>query len=566
MDSASPISRGVNDSVPWSELVLVAAQHAMLILAFLVYPLAAAQQLGLSESHTAQFITACIVSAGLATMIHFVPRPWGSGVLAVEVPTPIFLPASVIIGHAGGLGAIAAMSLISGLVGLVFSRLLRALRSLFPAEVCGVAVMLLGISLVKPGMMNAMGLDGLQTTVNPSHVLISGVTLTTIVGIAVFGQHRLRLLALALGLIAGLIASILAGLVGWSEWNAVLDAPWLGWPEIAWVRPSIAPELIPLCMVMALVLSVDNIGMLVSIQRQVNPHWQQIDYRQASAGVSISSVGDVVAALFGGMPTGISSANISLAHATGNVSRRVSLATGLLLILTAFTPRFVTALTYLPKPVIGAVMVYAAAYMLVSGMSLFLTRLLSPRRIFVIGLALVMGLTPALIPGVFAQTPDLIRPILESPLAVGTFSAMALVMGFRFGEAQEQKMTLELLQTRNESLQAYQVNRQLEPPLIALGEQAGAAKEQIDRVVNLGSEFIAILAQAEGMPAALNVVVRMQAQQVHLNLEFTTSSLPGERTWHQQCEAHLKSWAQDHFAQLRISPRGNQMSLVLIFE
>ena len=97
MDSASPISRGVNDSVPWSELVLVAAQHAVLILAFLVYPLAAAQQLGLSESHTAQFITACVVSAGLATMIHFVPRPWGSGVLAIEVPTPIFLPASVII-------------------------------------------------------------------------------------------------------------------------------------------------------------------------------------------------------------------------------------------------------------------------------------------------------------------------------------------------------------------------------------------------------------------------------------------------------------------------------------
>ena len=182
------------------------------------------------------------------------------------------------------------------------------------------------------------------------------------------------------------------------------------------------------------------------------------------------------------------------------------------------------------------------------------------------GLALVMGLTPALIPGVFAQTPDLIRPILESPLAVGTFSAMVLVMGFRFGEVQEQKMTLELLQTRNESLQAYQVNRQLEPPLIALGEQAGAAKEQIDRVVNLGSEFIAVLAQAEGMPAVLNVVARVQAQQVHLSLELTPPGLPGERTWQQQYEAHLKSWAQDHCAQLRISPRGNQMSLVLIFE
>ena len=327
MSDTTPLVRGVNDRVPWGELGLVSAQHAVLILAFLVYPLAAAQQLGLSAVDKAQFISACLLSVGIATLIHYFPRPWGSGVLAVEVPTPIFLPASVLIGQSGGLGAIAAMSLISGLVGLVFSRLLRFLRSLFPAEVCGVAVMLLGISLVRPGMMNAMGLDKLEHGINTIHLSISVITLLTIVGIAVFGQHRLRLLALACGLIAGLTVSVALGQVGPNEWNTMVETPWWGWPEIRLVTPAMSTDFIPLCIVMALVLCVDNIGMLVSIQRQGDPHWQHIDYRQASAGVSISSIGDVVAALFGGMPTGISSAKISLAHATGNLSRRVSLAT-----------------------------------------------------------------------------------------------------------------------------------------------------------------------------------------------------------------------------------------------
>ena len=146
------------------------------------------------------------------------------------------------------------MSLISGLVGLVFSRLLRFLRSLFPAEVCGVAVMLLGISLVRPGMMNAMGLDKLEQGINTIHLSISVITLLTIVGIAVFGQHRLRLLALACGLIAGLTVSVALGQVGPNEWNTMVETPWWGWPEIRLVTPAMSTYFIPLCIVMALVL------------------------------------------------------------------------------------------------------------------------------------------------------------------------------------------------------------------------------------------------------------------------------------------------------------------------
>ncbi len=528
MSADSPPQRGVDDPIPRGELWLVAIQHAVLVLAFLVYPLAAAQQMGLAEDQTTQFITACILAVGAATVWHSLRQPWGSGVLAVEVPTPIFLPATVLIGSAGGLGAIAAMSLVSGVVGLVFSRMLRWLRVLFPAEVCGVAVIMLGISLVRPGMTHALGLHGPHAGPNGIHLAISFATLVTIVAVAVYAQSRLRLLALALGLLVGLGVSLALGELGSVQWDSVLDEPWLGWPEVAWVMPQFAWEWIPLCLVMGLVLSVDNIGMLVSIQRQYNPHWQRIDYRQASAGVSTSSLGDLVAGLFGAMPTGISSANISLAHATGRLARRIALVTGLLLLCTAFTPRFVSALALIPKPVIGAVMVFAAAYMVVSGMSLFLTRLLSPRRVFVIGLALVLGLTPALIPGVFDQTPHLIRPILESPLALGTFSAMVLVIVFRFGEAQQAILNIMVADTRNESLQEFQLNRQLRPFLTALGEQAGSSKEQVERATDVSSEFLAALSMTQALPSCIEVQVRVHDPYLTLTLITETRDISAD--------------------------------------
>jgi hypothetical protein len=148
--------------------------------------------------------------------------------------------------------------------------------------------------------------------------------------------------------------------------------------------------------------------------------------------------------------------------------------------------------------------------------------------VFVIGLALVLGLTPALLPGVFAQTPQLIRPILESPLALGTFSAMLLVVVFRFGEAQQDRLQIAMAATDNESLQEFQLNRQLRPFLTRMGEQAGATKEQIDRVTDVTSEFLAAVSQTQVLPADLVLHVRIHDPSVTLTLEVEPRGIAAE--------------------------------------
>lgn len=484
---------GVEDRPPLPQAIALSVQHALLALVFLVYPLAAAQQIGLTAGDTEKFLAAVILSIGGATILHGFRQPVGTGALAVEIPTPAFLPTAVLAGGAGGLAMLAGMSLVSGLVELLFAGLLRRLRSLFPAEVCGVAVVLLGLTLVRPGMQNILPSGPATMASSAASLAVATLTLATITSLAIFATARLKLLALGGGLLAGIALAGLLGLTSSNYWAPVLQASWAGLPAIDIGKANFSLELLPLCVVIALILGIDNVGMLIGIQRQQDPAWTRIDMRQASSGIRVSAVGDLLAGMLGGMPTGISSANISLAHATGAIARSISLVTGTLLLAAAFSPKAITAVSLIPKPVVGAVMLHAAAYMLVSGMTLFLGRLLNEKRMFVVGFSIVLGLGPVVVPDLFSQAPALLRPILESPLALGSFSAILLTQLLRIGVAAKVRITVTLPDSQNEMVHELVCNKAIRADLVKLGATAGAARPTVYRAIDVTSEWVAWL-------------------------------------------------------------------------
>src|SRR3546814_4827647 len=111
----------------------------------------------------------------------------------------------------------------------------------------------------------------------------------------------------------------------------------------------------------------------------------------------------------GAYPSAISSANIALSHISRSTSRWVGLLTALLLALIAFLPQVTLALTLIPTPVIGAVELYAAAYLIVSGIELVTLRAMDSRGLFMIGLSFVMGMGVIFLPGLLDLAPESIR-------------------------------------------------------------------------------------------------------------------------------------------------------------
>jgi xanthine permease XanP len=555
---AQAVSCREDQRISVGETLVLGAQHAVIALVFLVYPLAAAQQIGLDLVSTERFLTACVFGMGMATCLHYFRAPIGSGSLAVEISTPIFLPTVVMAGAAGGLPLLAAVSLLCGTVEVVFARALKRVKSLFPAEVCGIAVMMLGVSIIKPGMTNALGLHTADAVVQWPAIVTAVTTLSSIVAVSILGSPRLKLLAIAVGLLAGVVVARLCGSFDASAEQALSATSWLAWPELMISVPKVSVELIPIAIVMALVVSVDNLGMLIGIQRQRDASWRKLDLVQAAGGIQVSGLGDIISGIFGGMPTGISSANVALAHATGSVARIVSLGTGILLVATAFAPKVLVALTTVPRPVVGAVMVYSAVYMVTSGMGLIHGRMLSDRRIFVIGFSLVMGLTSALLPGAYSHVTPLLRPIFLSPLATSTLAAMSLTYLLSFGAVARASFEVRFSDSPNESLQEFEINKTLRLPLERLGAEVGADRESLDRSIDVTAEYLAALRVMGVVRGPVQLLARFDDSRFNVSLTYTGDPPPLATV--DAAEMSVADDAREHHRLKRIASNINRLS------
>ena len=427
---------GADETPPAATIAILSVQHAALALLFVIYPLVAAHEAGLSFDQTQILITGCIIFMGVATILQSLPR-LGAGMLLVQLPNTAHMPLAVQCMALGGPAMYAGMALVAAVSQLVLTRFLGVLRVVFPPEVCGVAVTMIGVSLAAPAIRRTFGLMQDGAVIDPRYPLVSLAALAIIVLLAIFSRGMLKLFAVVIGAAAGWILAEVTGLTALDARPdfgalAMIDLPHVGWPGLAF-----SWAIVPAAILTGIISSIDMIGTVVSMQRIDDADWRRVDMKAAGGAIRGNAVGDIGAALSGGFASGSSSASIGIAFATGVTAWRVGIGAGLLILLSAFSPRLVALLTVIPSPVIGAILLYSAAFLIVAGMDLVMSRRLSDRRIFTVGFAVLAGLAVALLPELIESTPEWIRPILESPLSVSTAFAILLNLFFRLGISQE---------------------------------------------------------------------------------------------------------------------------------
>ena len=481
------LTYGVDDQPPLTALFVLGLQHAGLAIMFIIYPVVAAQELGLSSFQTRSLITASLVAMGIATILQSLRPPLGSGTVAVQIPAVIILPSMIHAGSLGGLGALAGMNLVLGMTEAALARLLPRLRQLFPPEVCGVAVLMAGVSIAEPALTRFAGVhlsDLEQVAINPAYLMVATATLAVIVALAIFGRGPLKLFALVFGLLVGAAFSLLMGLFEPEGIANLRQAPLVGLPVLALPDWRFEILLVPLFMLIAVVNTVDNVGVLVSIQRLNDAEWKRADLRSAGGGLFANSVGNLVAGTLGGSAQALSSSHVGLAFASGATARVIALAAGILMLMALFLPKLVVALANIPAPVIGAIMVYASAYMIVSGMGLIVSRMLSERRIFTVGFSILLGFSVILIPDIYAGMPAWLEPLFSSELAIAALSAILLNLLFRIGITQRASTSVP------DDRDPYDVSREF---LKRQGHLWGARREVVLRAVQGASEALEVL-------------------------------------------------------------------------
>lgn len=435
------LAYAVDETPPPAQLTILAVQHMALAMALMVYVLIAAQEIGLDAAGTRGLVATSVLVIGIATLIQTAPTRFGSGMLLVHIPSPIQLAAWTAIAKVGGAAQAGGALVLAAFLQLGCARLIPYLRSVIPAEVIGVVVMMLGLSLVPSGVTRLFGMSGPTLSVHPSHALAGLLTLTVIVGIAVWSRGRLRLFALLAGLAAGEVASLVLGIRSIDVDPTAL--PLLAAPTLT--LPSIPPSfsiLLPV-LITALLSSLDTVGSVVVQEKMNDAAWRRSDMRRVGRGVLAGGLGTLTAGVLGGFGIGVSSASIGLCNATATTARAVGMATGVGLVAIAFLPPVIAVITAIPVPVMGAISVYAGAYLMTSGMELMMSRMLDSRRVFMIGLSLSAGVTVLALPGLPAQAPAWMHPILASAPTAAALLAIALHLLFRLGTSRTGTLLLE---------------------------------------------------------------------------------------------------------------------------
>jgi len=125
---------------------------------------------------------------------------------------------------------------------------------------------------------------------------------------------------------------------------------------------------------------------------------------------------------------------VSATFAQSATSRWIGFGAGGLFILLGFSPKLSAVLSIMPTPVMGAIIVFVASFMIVSSLQIILSSKPDTRKTFVIGIPLIFGRSLQAVPELYAQVVPWLRPLFGSALTLATVLAVMLNLLLRIGD------------------------------------------------------------------------------------------------------------------------------------
>jgi xanthine permease XanP len=433
---------GVDDKPPLIATVLLGIQHVFVMTAGWVIVVVIVTTIGGTQEEVANVLRMSMIASGIATILQSLPNcPVGSGYFCPVSSGPAFVSASILAGNIGGLRAVFAMTVLSGLFQGLLARVLPRLRPLFPPEVTGLVVIMVGIQLVTLGCPRFLGFQG---GAGPQAVVtaVATVTLAAMIGPTIWGKGKLKLYPVLIGISVGYLLAYFLGVFQTERLQDMLALPMISLPRKAHTGWAFDFALLPAFLIASLASTLKTVGDLTLCQKLNDADWKRTDMQSVSGGIFANAIGTGLSGLLGGIGQSTFSSNIGLALATGAASRSIAIPCGILMILLAFLPTLAAFFAVMPDPVMGAILVYVACYMILAGIQVITSRMLDARRTFVVGIALIFGLSIDMIPGLYRDVPNQIQPLFSSSLAISTVLVVILNLLFRIGVTKRQSLEL----------------------------------------------------------------------------------------------------------------------------
>jgi NCS2 family nucleobase:cation symporter-2 len=505
---------GVDDNPPWGITLLQGMQHVFIMMAlYFIYPVIIVHAVGGTDAQAATMVQMSMIAMGVTTALQGLRRgPIGSGYLSPSGNGPAYLSASLLAVKTGGLSLLCGMTIIGGVFEALVSRLVERLRALFPPEVAGLVVTMVGVELIPLGIERFLGLGKTGTEISRNDFLVALITYVCMVSLNTWGKGKWRLYPILFGLGVGYLSSYLFGLLTPAELGRITAVSWISLPRFASFGWSFDLTLLLPFLIATLCSTLKDIGDLTTCQKINDSDWKRSDMKSIGRGILADSLGDILSGLIGGLGQSTSSSNVGLSLASGATSRRIAYAAGGLLCLLAFFPRVAEVFVIMPRPVMGAIIIFVTNFMILAGIQIITSRMLDARKTFVIGTSFIFGVSVHLFPQAYHQVHPWVRPIFSSALSLAAISAVALNLVFRLGIARRQALTV------NPEDRDYP--EQLSTFILRQGAAWGARGEVIKLAESAMGEFMEALAGLKLADGPVEVVAKFDEMSLEVSFDY----------------------------------------------
>jgi xanthine permease XanP len=415
---------GVDDRPPLALTFFAGLQWVGLINVSLVYVLVLMREAGLPPAKVAAMVGLSMLALGMAALLQALPRgPVGSGYFCPAVVSLNYLGPSLWAIKLGGLPLVCAMTVFAGLLQAVLSPFVSRLRPLFPMEMSGLVVFLIGLSVGLIGVRYTFGLD-VAVPVSGTHLAVALVTFGTTIALTIWGRGAWRMLSTLIAMTVGYVASIAAGLLTWADLHAFASLPLFAVPRLVHDGFAFSPAMITPFAVAALASTAKTMSVISLCQKLNDAGWREPEMESLRRGLLADGLGTAFAGLCGTLGINSTPSAVAIPAATGLASRRIAYVIAGAFVVLTFLPLISVALAAMPKAVMGGLTLFSGCFVLVNGLQTITSGPLDQRRTVVVGLGMIGGVAVEAFPNLASALPAWAQPLLSSSLVLGTLVAM----------------------------------------------------------------------------------------------------------------------------------------------
>ncbi|EHF02535.1 MULTISPECIES: uracil-xanthine permease family protein [Olsenella] len=401
----------------WGASVPHALQHVLaMIVGNITPPIIIASTLGLPDSDKVILIQACMLIAGITTLVQLL-SPFGVG---MGLPNAMgvafaYLPILLTIGKAYGVSGILGAQLVAAFLSIFIGMAMEKIRPLFPPVVSGTVVLCIGLSLYGTAMNYIGGGASNPNFGAPAYVGVAALVLVVTLAFNFFGRGILKTLGILFGLLVGYVVwAIFIGV----DTSGIASAAWVALPQPLHFGLTFEPSAIVAMILMYVVQAVQTIGDVSSTT--AGGFNRQATDKELGGAVKGTGVCGMLGALLGGFPSDPFSQNVGIIVTTKVVAKRVFVIVGTMLIVAGLIPKFGGLMTSIPNSVLGGATLSVFAAITMSGIQLITEQPLNYRNRMIVGVSLAVAVGLTNVPAVLGFLPAEVASVITgSPIITG---------------------------------------------------------------------------------------------------------------------------------------------------